>query len=168
MSKHSANFGVGRLTQLPNHRDVLRLHTRCSPKTSCVRGFWVCPTLSTTMAMWTCDYKGCGRSAVRTLGDCVLCNKHLCSKHLERHLHTCPSWEVSFAPWLTHALTNLLTLRMPTPTILPPEKQRNKSSQNWWPRSILRLLQRELLIYDKVCPVLFLHSVMIEQHEAQW
>ncbi|KAG8667765.1 hypothetical protein FPOAC2_12964 [Fusarium poae] len=45
------------------------------------------------MPFWTCDFESCRRSAVRTLGDCVLCDRHLCSKHLQPQFHSCPRWE---------------------------------------------------------------------------
>ncbi|KAM4055220.1 AN1-like zinc finger domain-containing protein [Hirsutella rhossiliensis] len=45
------------------------------------------------MPLWTCDFERCRRPAVRTLGDCVLCNRHLCSNHLQPELHSCPRWE---------------------------------------------------------------------------
>lgn len=45
--------------------------------------------------MWTCDVEICQRPAVRTLGDCILCNRHLCAKHLQSAIHDCPRWEVS-------------------------------------------------------------------------
>ncbi|KAG5817964.1 hypothetical protein H9Q74_010093 [Fusarium xylarioides] len=45
------------------------------------------------MPLWTCDFESCRRSAVRTLGDCVLCNSHLCSNHLQPQFHGCPLWE---------------------------------------------------------------------------
>ncbi|KAL2752653.1 hypothetical protein ACRALDRAFT_213038 [Sodiomyces alcalophilus JCM 7366] len=34
--------------------------------------------------------RNCRRPAVRTLGDCVLCNRHLCSSHLQPDFHRCP------------------------------------------------------------------------------
>ncbi|KAI1387436.1 uncharacterized protein F4822DRAFT_282470 [Hypoxylon trugodes] len=43
--------------------------------------------------MRTCDFASCQKPAVRTLGDCVLCNRHLCSHHLQHAFHTCPKWE---------------------------------------------------------------------------
>ncbi|KAI0845992.1 hypothetical protein F5Y00DRAFT_254938 [Daldinia vernicosa] len=45
------------------------------------------------MPMWTCDFAGCEKPAVRNLGDCVLCNRHLCSQHLQHGVHECPTWE---------------------------------------------------------------------------
>ncbi|RTE72690.1 hypothetical protein BHE90_012886 [Fusarium euwallaceae] len=45
------------------------------------------------MPLWACDFESCHRPAVRTLGDCVLCNRHLCSNHLKPEFHTCPRWE---------------------------------------------------------------------------
>ncbi|KAH9224683.1 hypothetical protein DL95DRAFT_473275 [Leptodontidium sp. 2 PMI_412] len=47
------------------------------------------------MPMWTCDVEICQRPAVRTLGDCILCNRHLCAKHLQSAVHDCPRWEDS-------------------------------------------------------------------------
>lgn len=49
------------------------------------------------MPMWTCDFANCKKPAVRTLGDCVLCNRHFCSYHLQDAFHACPKWEVSSA-----------------------------------------------------------------------
>ncbi|KAG9258928.1 uncharacterized protein F5Z01DRAFT_641794 [Emericellopsis atlantica] len=45
------------------------------------------------MPLWTCDFEDCRKPAVRTLGDCVLCDRHLCSSHLEPDYHKCPRWE---------------------------------------------------------------------------
>ncbi|OAA37909.1 Protein kinase-like domain protein [Metarhizium rileyi] len=45
------------------------------------------------MPLWQCDFEQCQKSAVRTLGDCVLCNRHLCSNHLQPGHHDCPRWE---------------------------------------------------------------------------
>ncbi|KAI1259817.1 hypothetical protein F5Y18DRAFT_408348 [Xylariaceae sp. FL1019] len=45
------------------------------------------------MPMWTCDFAACQRPAVRTLGECALCNRHLCSSHLQHPFHNCPKWE---------------------------------------------------------------------------
>ncbi|KAF9767663.1 hypothetical protein IL306_015140 [Fusarium sp. DS 682] len=47
------------------------------------------------MPLWTCDYESCDRPSVRTLGDCVLCDRHLCSNHLRPQFHNCPRWEDS-------------------------------------------------------------------------
>ncbi|KAM3451332.1 hypothetical protein MY3296_005373 [Beauveria thailandica] len=44
------------------------------------------------MPLWLCDFESCHRPAVRTLGDCVLCNRHLCSQHLQQKFHSCPRW----------------------------------------------------------------------------
>ncbi|KAK9438659.1 Protein kinase-like domain protein [Metarhizium brunneum] len=45
------------------------------------------------MPLWKCDFEHCHRPAVRTIGDCVLCNRHLCSSHLRPDIHDCPRWE---------------------------------------------------------------------------
>ncbi|KAI0398391.1 hypothetical protein F5Y17DRAFT_410287 [Xylariaceae sp. FL0594] len=45
------------------------------------------------MPMWTCDFAECNSAAVRGQGDCVLCNRHLCSRHLQSEAHTCPRFE---------------------------------------------------------------------------
>ncbi|KAI8963397.1 hypothetical protein F5Y11DRAFT_319690 [Daldinia sp. FL1419] len=42
--------------------------------------------------MWPCDFAGCQNPAVRTLGSCVICNSHLCSKHIQDTFHHCPTW----------------------------------------------------------------------------
>ncbi|KAI0871249.1 hypothetical protein GGS24DRAFT_472212 [Hypoxylon argillaceum] len=44
------------------------------------------------MPMWTCDVADCAKPAVRNLGDCVLCKRHLCSTHLQPTFHQCPKW----------------------------------------------------------------------------
>ncbi|KAJ5569827.1 uncharacterized protein N7459_009257 [Penicillium hispanicum] len=43
--------------------------------------------------MWNCGFIGCNKTSVRTYGECVLCDRHLCAKHLEPKYHTCPRWE---------------------------------------------------------------------------
>ncbi|KAI1423343.1 hypothetical protein F5Y12DRAFT_786085 [Xylaria sp. FL1777] len=45
------------------------------------------------MPMWTCDVLDCETPAVRNHGACILCNKHLCAKHLQPTVHKCPKWE---------------------------------------------------------------------------
>ncbi|KAI0199161.1 hypothetical protein F4808DRAFT_222400 [Astrocystis sublimbata] len=45
------------------------------------------------MPMWSCDLANCTKPAVRNLGDCVLCKRHLCSPHLCPTFHKCPKWE---------------------------------------------------------------------------
>ncbi|KAH9904130.1 hypothetical protein F4778DRAFT_734090 [Xylariomycetidae sp. FL2044] len=45
------------------------------------------------MPMWTCDFAACGKPSVRILGECALCNRHLCSEHLQHAYHRCPKWE---------------------------------------------------------------------------
>ena len=42
--------------------------------------------------MWTCDFKDCDRPAVRSEGGCIICDRHLCVKHID---HECPTWQVS-------------------------------------------------------------------------
>lgn len=32
---------------------------------------------------------------LRTSGECIICDRHLCATHLEPESHTCPKWEVS-------------------------------------------------------------------------
>ncbi|KAF2757510.1 hypothetical protein EJ05DRAFT_476761 [Pseudovirgaria hyperparasitica] len=44
------------------------------------------------MPMWTCDAARCSKPAVRS-GDCMLCNRHLCSSHVQTPFHGCPAWE---------------------------------------------------------------------------
>ncbi|KAI0389071.1 phosphotransferase enzyme family-domain-containing protein [Xylariaceae sp. FL0594] len=45
------------------------------------------------MPMWTCDFTDCNSPAVRITGDCILCNRHLCSQHIRTEFHKCPKWE---------------------------------------------------------------------------
>ncbi|KAH7308943.1 hypothetical protein B0I35DRAFT_398230 [Stachybotrys elegans] len=45
------------------------------------------------MPLWLCDFESCHRPAVRTFGDCVLCDRRLCSEHLQPKFHSCPRWE---------------------------------------------------------------------------
>ncbi|KAI1178480.1 hypothetical protein F4777DRAFT_537776 [Nemania sp. FL0916] len=63
------------------------------------------------MPMWTCDVASCGKPAVRRLGDCVLCNSHLCSDHVKPEFHTCPKWEDAdrYDPAFREAEANELT-----------------------------------------------------------
>lgn len=58
--------------------------------------------------MWTCNFDECQRPAVRTFGDCVLCDRHLCAKHLKPAFHRCPEWKV-YLPDTTKPLFNKLT-----------------------------------------------------------
>ncbi|KAJ5472108.1 hypothetical protein N7539_008677 [Penicillium diatomitis] len=39
------------------------------------------------------DIQNCNKPSVRIYGECTLCNRHLCAKHLEPNYHTCPRWE---------------------------------------------------------------------------
>ncbi|CAJ2506885.1 Uu.00g080710.m01.CDS01 [Anthostomella pinea] len=48
------------------------------------------------MPLWTCDFESCQKSAVPGLGglgECVLCDRHLCANHLQPEFHSCPRWE---------------------------------------------------------------------------
>ncbi|KAI0469950.1 hypothetical protein GGR56DRAFT_668346 [Xylariaceae sp. FL0804] len=45
------------------------------------------------MPMWLCEFEHCRRPAVRTLGECVLCNRRLCCEHVKPIFHDCPKWE---------------------------------------------------------------------------
>ncbi|KAI3339470.1 hypothetical protein F4824DRAFT_455494 [Ustulina deusta] len=45
------------------------------------------------MPMWACDFSDCKKPAVRNHGDCILCNRHLCAKHLQPTFHKCPEWQ---------------------------------------------------------------------------
>ncbi|KAI1132168.1 hypothetical protein F5Y10DRAFT_274984 [Nemania abortiva] len=45
------------------------------------------------MPLWICDFADCIKPAVRKLGDCVLCKRHLCSTHLQPAFHQCPEWK---------------------------------------------------------------------------
>lgn len=49
------------------------------------------------MAMWICEIENCGKSSVRTEGECILCDRHLCAQHLDSKYHKCPKWEVSIS-----------------------------------------------------------------------
>jgi hypothetical protein len=42
--------------------------------------------------MWKCDFKGCGRTSVRSDGECIICDRHLCVEHMD---HECPRLDVS-------------------------------------------------------------------------
>lgn len=59
--------------------------------------------------MWPCDFDKCERPAVRILGDCVICSKHLCSEHLQKSYHRCPTPEViTFLQIWSESLTDQL------------------------------------------------------------
>ncbi|KAL2010829.1 hypothetical protein VTN00DRAFT_3547 [Thermoascus crustaceus] len=51
------------------------------------------PQFSSTMPMWTCNVQSCKRPAVRTSGDCIICNGHLCAERLRPTVHHCPGWQ---------------------------------------------------------------------------
>ncbi|PGH12328.1 hypothetical protein AJ80_06738 [Polytolypa hystricis UAMH7299] len=44
--------------------------------------------------MLDCDFEDCQKPAVRNYGECALCDRHLCSKHLETEFHKCLKWEI--------------------------------------------------------------------------
>lgn len=90
----------------------------------------LCGRVILTMPLWTCDFESCHGPAVRTLGDCVLCNRHLCSNHLKPEFHTCPRWEVSLFPHSAHLLANSSIVRTRTLTILQPGMLKGVSSQS--------------------------------------
>lgn len=45
--------------------------------------------------LWGCGFGTCDKPLVRTYGECILCDRHLCAKHLRSEYHTCPTWEGS-------------------------------------------------------------------------
>ncbi|OJJ83413.1 uncharacterized protein ASPGLDRAFT_398011 [Aspergillus glaucus CBS 516.65] len=47
------------------------------------------------MAMWTRGFKNCSKPSVRTYGECILCDRHLCAQHLGPEYNTCPKWEMT-------------------------------------------------------------------------
>lgn len=57
--------------------------------------------------LWVCDVETCTQPAVRTQGECSLCNRHLCFHHVGAEFHQCPRWEVC----ATHHLSFSETLR---------------------------------------------------------
>ncbi|EPE04410.1 hypothetical protein F503_01414 [Ophiostoma piceae UAMH 11346] len=44
------------------------------------------------MPLWTCSITDCHRPAIRNTGDCVICDQHLCSVHIQEPSHSCPVW----------------------------------------------------------------------------
>ena len=44
--------------------------------------------------MWKCSIQDCTKPAVRTVGDCTLCDHRLCARHLQPQYHSCSRWEV--------------------------------------------------------------------------
>ncbi|KAI1816552.1 kinase-like domain-containing protein [Poronia punctata] len=43
---------------------------------------------------WSCAFQPCDRPALRSLhGQCEICNRHFCAKHVTSALHTCPTVE---------------------------------------------------------------------------
>ncbi|KAI5195297.1 hypothetical protein E4T38_09130 [Aureobasidium subglaciale] len=41
-------------------------------------------------AMWICSVECCQNASVRVTGDCFICGRHLCYKHVAPTFHTCP------------------------------------------------------------------------------
>lgn len=84
-----------------------------------------------TMPMWTCDFANCQKPAVRNLGDCILCKRHLCSDHLQDAFHKCPKWEVSSALQGTNLLTEVCVPGrmwvLTIPPLEPPKQMRLQS-----------------------------------------
>lgn len=84
------------------------------------------------MEMWICDFENCGKPSVRTYGECIICERHLCATHLVPEYHTCPKREVCKRavpqPNLEdiHLLFSLIRTRHHT--ILQLEKQDEKKS----------------------------------------
>lgn len=57
------------------------------------------------MGMWSYDIEDCDKTPVRTDGECILCSRHLCAKHLKTEYHT------RLQSYLTHALSKPESLR---------------------------------------------------------
>lgn len=82
-------------------------------------------------SMWPCDFDKCERPAVRILGDCVICSKHLCSEHLQRSYHRCPTPEViTFLQIRSGSLTDQF-IRMEIFSIRRSRRQKITKLRNW-------------------------------------
>ncbi|KAI0198917.1 hypothetical protein F4808DRAFT_434249 [Astrocystis sublimbata] len=46
--------------------------------------------------LWSCDWKDCQNPGVQRAGDCPLCYRHLCRKHIGDDWHKCPKPEVNW------------------------------------------------------------------------
>lgn len=86
------------------------------------------------LPMWICDVEGCSMSRVRNLGDRVLCNRHLCSKHATVDTHKCPRWKVCKTISLNHprhlyihSVKALARMRMNT----TQQRLRQSSARAW-------------------------------------
>ncbi|KAF5019751.1 hypothetical protein F66182_8236 [Fusarium sp. NRRL 66182] len=49
------------------------------------------------MSLWSCGWENCGNPAAQRVGDCLLCDRHLCRTHRQEPWHQCPkpeeNWE---------------------------------------------------------------------------
>ncbi|KAI5266805.1 hypothetical protein E4T47_08199 [Aureobasidium subglaciale] len=43
--------------------------------------------------MWNCSVNSCENASVRVTGDCSICDRHLCYKHMIPTVHTCPGFD---------------------------------------------------------------------------
>ncbi|KAK1595586.1 uncharacterized protein LY79DRAFT_546829 [Colletotrichum navitas] len=53
--------------------------------------------MTLAMPLWLCDFEKCSNPAVQREGDCLCCDKHLCSKHLSEPFHKCPNPEKNWS-----------------------------------------------------------------------
>ncbi|KAG6013426.1 hypothetical protein E4U54_006758 [Claviceps lovelessii] len=50
-------------------------------------------------SLWPCDWDECPSPAVQQVGDCLLCDRHLCRVHLQEPWHGCPNPESNWSEY---------------------------------------------------------------------
>ncbi|KAG6004502.1 hypothetical protein E4U43_000726 [Claviceps pusilla] len=50
-------------------------------------------------SLWPCDWDECPSPAVQRVGDCLLCDRHLCRFHLQEPWHGCPDPESNWSEY---------------------------------------------------------------------
>ncbi|KAK8000591.1 hypothetical protein PG990_013191 [Apiospora arundinis] len=53
------------------------------------------------MHLWDCEFQGCRRPALQGLGNCLLCDRHLCRHHLKAEWHKCPDPDLDWNTYST-------------------------------------------------------------------
>ncbi|KAI5240868.1 hypothetical protein E4T42_08224 [Aureobasidium subglaciale] len=64
--------------------------------------------------MWSCSVDSCENASVRVAGDCFICDRHLCYKHMVPTFHTCPGFypeEEYHSAWKQAEQRELETIR---------------------------------------------------------
>ncbi|CAI7572132.1 unnamed protein product [Penicillium bialowiezense] len=121
------------------------------------------------MPIWRCDYEDCDKPSVRTHGDCVLCDQHLCVKHLGPKYHTCPTWEDehSYGPAVRNAEKKEVTTLIERIDLLALT-QRASSLRNGLACSVPRDLQYNRDVRNSVMGGMNYHIEILFEDGISW